>query len=203
MQKTLLAIAVTGLVLNIRAQTSFNEERPPIVKFTTTNEAVRARAKYLVRAGVVTITMDRVNESLSISRTRNDPALEPTNYVCLSAYMPKGGKPSLSIHAVHFAGGWIFANRVEFKTGNSTVTLADHEPARSVLSGGVVWELLCFLGDTKDSQTVIKAVVNGQCKLCALRGKEGDVAVKLSREDFADVLMVYYALGGAPLNATD
>jgi hypothetical protein len=71
------------------------------------------------------------------------------------------------------------------------------------MDGGAVCEGLTFSGDRKSSQTVIKAVVTGRCKLCALRGSRGERAIDISKEDFLDMLMVYYALGGEPLNAKD
>lgn len=192
--KKLIPIAVIGLALNASAQT---------IKFTTTNEAVKARAKYLVRSGIVSITTDRVNGNIHVSRVRNHNALEATNYVYLDAFIIKGQKPSLMIGAVHFAGGWVFAKRVDFKTGESVITLTDDSPHREVMEGGIVYEGLTFSGDSRSSQTVIKAIGSGRCTLCALRGNEGDRAVDISKEDFVDVLMVYYALGGEPLNATE
>jgi len=104
----LIAIAVIGLGLNTSAQT---------VKFATTNEAVKARAKYLVRSGIVSVTVDRVDGTVHVSRVRNENPLQATNYVHLDAIMVKGLKPFLSIGAVAYANDWIFATRVDFKIG--------------------------------------------------------------------------------------
>jgi hypothetical protein len=190
--KKLIAIAIIGLALNGSAQT---------INFTTTNEAVKTRAKYLVRSGI--ITTDRVNGNIHVSRVRSPNVLEGTNYVYLDASIIKGQKPSLVIGAVHYASGWIFATRVDFKIGESVITLTDDNPVRDVMGGDVVWEGLTFPGDRKSSQIVIKAIATGRCKLCALRGSSGERAIDISKEDFVDVLMVYYALGGQPLNATE
>jgi len=166
-------------------------------------EAAKARADYLVRSGIVVVTKDSVNGNVHVSRARSSNARVATNYVYLDAFVIKGKKPSLVIGAVHFADDWIFATSVDFKIGQSVITLKDDRPSTDVLSGGAVRETLALNGDRKNSQEVIKAVASGRCKLCALRGSKGDRSIAISKDEFLDVLMVYFALGGEPLNATD
>ena len=128
------------------------------------------------------------------------------DHVWLWVRKAKDAKPLLFLEVVHTSRD-IRADTADFrlgsKAGDPVVNLVNGERSRDDFGSAGVVERVRWQADRKDVQTVIKAVSSGVPVLCEI-GKLKDLTLPVRlqpvRQQFSDMLVVYFALGGEPLN---
>lgn len=166
------------------------------------NASIKATARRLFYEKKISATVDRIDFKMNVRVPLVIDESHKADEMQLSITGQKGEKPVLFLSASHHDKSWIFAKTLAVRFGTNVIRIQDAKPRQDVTSGGV-YEGLIWIADEKSVQNIIKAVVAGSPMTCRLEGKDGDRAVivdEQTRDNFRNILAVYFAMGGVPLN---
>lgn len=199
MKSALLAIFLLPLACGAQ------EGKPHFIDFIDPQvpEAIRTNALQIIRDGRIKFDVDDIDFSGHASSPSPSLRREESDYLCLDLFAKKGKKPTLALCAIHVSPTWIFMHTASFRFGTNVVRLKNPRGAHNdVMLGIGVFEAMSWAHSDRDVQIIIKAIMYSPAITCRLDGRNGDRLVSVddaTRNQFKDMMTVYFAFGGLPL----